>query len=424
MTDIDIRATVSKSTLADDGSVRIYGWAAMSRDDLGRPVVDSDGEHIPINELEKAAQRAFLRRGGRGSVGVMHQDFARADLVESFVLSAEKREAFGLGQGPEGWMVGIESRDSEVADLVRKGKLLELSIRGRAEVITQSRTAIKSVTKDAFGDGRYGETGVGVMRDLELADVELLSIVDRGASANDRVRSRIVLVKRNNTRNNRGKTMTTKARSAQAIVTDLLESGALSELPAEDKEALMAAAAAVPMATPPVEQEVESSAQMEDDNKEDGVTNDSHSNDMAKRADELSRKNAELQKRLTQLEKAAVKRDVEAFVKSELAYVPMATDKLVGLVLEARANLAKNDAESLETMLRSTSAILAKSELLKTEGFHRGDCAPSDEPGQQLRDLAKSIKEKNKALSMSQAILEAGKQRPDLWRARQAASRA
>jgi hypothetical protein len=124
----DIRVPIKK---LDAVRGLITGWAALSTNDAGEPVVDHQGDHIPIAELERAAHNAFLRAGGEGKVGDMHQRQGVADLVESFVVTAEKREALGFGPGREGWVVTVRVRDPGLLREIVDGRKLELSIRGK-----------------------------------------------------------------------------------------------------------------------------------------------------------------------------------------------------------------------------------------------------------------------------------------------------
>lgn len=113
----------------------LTGWAVISADAEGQLVVDSDGDVIPVDELEKAAHEAFVRRGGRGAMGLMHESFGRADLVESMVITKAKRDALGMGPGPEGWLVTVKTEDPAIKALVAAGTHLEFSIRGSADRI-------------------------------------------------------------------------------------------------------------------------------------------------------------------------------------------------------------------------------------------------------------------------------------------------
>lgn len=435
MGQFSVSASIRKATSDDDsGAVYMYGWAAMSTDDLGEPVIDSDNEYIPIRELEKAAQRAFLRRGGNGAVGTMHDEYNRADLIESFVLSAEKRRAFGLGEGPEGWMVGLRSTDQEVAKAVRSGAMLELSLRGRGrtEGVTFPRGQAKDFLKSDGGqDVTLGSQFAKVIRDLELQDVELLSIVDRGASANDRVRSRIVIVKRDGgDRMPKPKTDVQK-RTAQVILADLFEQGKLTDLPPEEKEVLLAAMAAAPMTSPkPAEPEPAPKADDDqepmpkagDDQEPMPKANDGDGDDMPKndKTDtetvELRKQNVELSARVVELEKAAKRSELTEFVKRDLAFFPGASvEDLVKTIEEARANMGKDDAEALVKMLKSASEVAKDSDLFQTVSVRKGGGSGSEDPNSELLEIAKAKRKEDPKLSRHESILAAGRERPDLW---------
>lgn len=162
---------------ASDGLVT--GWASIITDAEGAPIIDFDLDIIPIAELEKAAQRAFTRDSGKGMAGDMHEVQGVADVVESFVVSKAKREALGFGEGPEGWIVTLKINDPDLLKQIESGEKTELSIRGAA----------KRVPVD-------GAPGVGILTDLDFSVVELLSVVDAGASGDVNHRPAIVLVKR------------------------------------------------------------------------------------------------------------------------------------------------------------------------------------------------------------------------------------
>lgn len=431
MTDFQLTASIQKATEPEDGLVRLWGWAAMSRDDLGEPVVDSDGDYIPIEELEKAAQRAFVERSGAGAIGTQHQVYRQADLVESFVLTREKRQAFGLGDGPLGWMVGLQSRNADVIKAVRSGQLMELSIRGRGQrqAVSVPPGRASDILKSEQGQPAEAAT-VNVVRQLELSDAELLSIVDRGASANERVRSRVVLVKR---QSNGGATMpetdVKKMRSPQVILADLFEQGKLVDLPAEEKEALLTAMGSVPaMPAPVAEPEPVIEAEGEDEvpkaeDEDEMPKADDEGEEMSKREHELVKANAALKLRLDDLKKRAKRAEVTELVKSEMAYFPGAsTDELVDVVQEGRLNLGSETAAKLEKMLKAASEVCKDSDILKTAGVRKGDGGEGS-PQTELLELAKSLRDKDPKLSRHESIKQAGKQRPDLWAARNGASK-
>lgn len=111
----------------------VTGWASLATDGGGKPVIDSQGDIIPIDELEKAAHEAF-KAGGAGRAGDMHETPNTADIVESFVATPEKMKALGYdSDGKSGWIVTLKVNDDEQWALVKSGQRLELSIRGTAE---------------------------------------------------------------------------------------------------------------------------------------------------------------------------------------------------------------------------------------------------------------------------------------------------
>jgi len=182
----------------------VTGWASIVTDDLGVPIIDWDGQILPINELEKAAHTAFLTSGGSGKVGDMHVKQGGGDLVGSMVFDLAKREALGFGPGQEGWAVDFLIRDRAMLAEVLDGNRAELSIKGRSSVVPLGEYLAqkgmpadrvqKAVAKRANTSKSSGEPEVLV--DLELDDLELFSTVDRGASGNARHRPAIVLIKR------------------------------------------------------------------------------------------------------------------------------------------------------------------------------------------------------------------------------------
>lgn len=434
-----VRAAIRKATQDDtSGAVYVYGWAAMSTDDLGEPVIDSDGEYIPIRELEKAVQEAFVRRGGSGAVGVMHDEYNKADLVESFVLSREKRQAFGLGDGPEGWMVGLRSTDAEVAKAVRSGAMLELSLRGRGrrEAVRFPIGQAREFLKRDSGVTPGTQTQVAkIIRDLELRDVELLSIVDRGASANKRVRSRIVIVKRHGGSSMPQPKTPVAKRTAQMILADLFEQGKLADLDPAEKEVLltsMAAAPAMPAApeppdagdTPPAPAPKADPTTPPEDAPKGDQQEPTDMTKGAKKTDaettELRKANVALTTRIVELEKAAKRGELREVVKRDMAFFPGASeDELVHVIEEAQTNLGKDDADKLVKMLKSASEVCKGSDLFRTAGVRKGGGSAADSPNAELLELSKSLREKDPKLSRHEAMLQAGRERPDLWAARE-----
>ena len=119
---------VAKIAKADEHL--IFGWASVAADEDGIPVVDSEGDVIPITELEQAAYR-FVELSGSG--GEMHSKIGVAQLGESFVVTPEKLATLGLtGEMPLGWWVGFRVTDDDVWAKIKSGVYTMFSIGGRA----------------------------------------------------------------------------------------------------------------------------------------------------------------------------------------------------------------------------------------------------------------------------------------------------
>lgn len=128
-TSVDFALTLPIAKRSDDDKRIVTGWAAISRDHAGRPLIDFHDDHIPIKDLEEAAH-ALMRKGGGSRAGVMHERSV-GDIVELMVVDKDKREALGFGAGPEGLVVSMKIHDEAVWQQVKAGKLKELSISGK-----------------------------------------------------------------------------------------------------------------------------------------------------------------------------------------------------------------------------------------------------------------------------------------------------
>ena len=110
----------------------VFGWASVAVDRDGVAVVDSDGDVIRIEELERGAYEfvEFYREGG-----AMHERRGVAQLVESCVFTAEKLSAMGLSADalPLGWWIGFRVFDDAVWQKVKSGEYNMFSIGGRAD---------------------------------------------------------------------------------------------------------------------------------------------------------------------------------------------------------------------------------------------------------------------------------------------------
>lgn len=130
---VNLALDVCKKT--DPNSVTFTGWATCCTDDAGNPVIDHDGQIIPVAVLEKAVHKAATESSGKGRGGDMHTRKGVLDVLESMVVTAEKRAALGFGEGREGWVITARSTDPEVVKAVKSGDKLELSIFGTGKAV-------------------------------------------------------------------------------------------------------------------------------------------------------------------------------------------------------------------------------------------------------------------------------------------------
>jgi hypothetical protein len=123
------RGEISKM---DTDKRQVFGWASVIEVD-GKPVVDLQDDILDIETIEKAAYNYVIssRKGGHQHARNGDEPVHVSDLVESFVITPEKREKMGLPDTvPTGWWVGFKVNDDEVWAKVKKGLLKDFSIHG------------------------------------------------------------------------------------------------------------------------------------------------------------------------------------------------------------------------------------------------------------------------------------------------------
>lgn len=113
----------------DDEQHLVFGWAYTATDESGALLTDYDGHQIPVEELEAAAYEYVAVARGTDE---MHERTGIGVLVESVILTPEKREAMGLPAGATRWWVGFRVTDPGTWERVKSGALAELSIKGQA----------------------------------------------------------------------------------------------------------------------------------------------------------------------------------------------------------------------------------------------------------------------------------------------------
>jgi len=417
---LDIRLPI---LVSDTPTGKVTGWAALSTDDAGRPIYDHEGHHIPASELEAAVHKAFTETSGRGAVGDMHERAGIGDLVESFVLDAEKRKALGLPPGREGWLVTVDIKDPDALKDVLAGNKAEFSLRGWATLVPDDNGS--------------------QVRDLRLNVAELVSIVDAGASGSAVARPQAVLIKRAldkgcKPREMRKMPMSPEDRAAaleglrarlseedQALLAMLLESVAAPPpavpapepvvqqvSPQQDQELPMTPTPQVAEEPKPVvvvQQEV-----AEEEEKEEEMAKALKASPMlAKRLRRSERQASELAKRLAHLEDERGQQVMLEKVRKDMPNVPGASSEEVAfLVKRARDALDDQEVQILKKVLRASSQVVAKSGLMQPVGA--GGESSASGGYAKLQELAKRHAREH-GTSYHKAMIAVSTENPDLY---------
>lgn len=400
------------------GDGLVTGWAAVVTREDGSPIIDFQGDILSVGELEKAVQRAMARSSGAGKAGDMHEITGMADVVESMVVSAEKREALGFGKGPEGWVVTLRITDPDLLKQIESGEKPELSIRGRAK-----RVPVEGTNDD-----------IAVLQDLDLSQVELLSVVDAGASGDANHRPAIVLVKRGSKVAKKTKTgllerllklftadpTPAQIKALEAAIAkqdDDDEEGktleaVLAEMDEESKSVIMAALTA---------------AAKQEEEEEEEETEEEEEVEAMKNLPEHVRKKLErvasLEKRVDEMTDANELAKCVAEART-MPNLTGASAEEIGKLLHAAKSLPKSEREALEKLLKSADAVAAKSALFAEYGTKRP--AGADTAEGELNTIAEGLLETDEAIkkiaatvgprqAMAKARSQAANQNPELY---------
>lgn len=119
----------------DDDKRLVFGWCSLSTLD-GEPVVDKQGDWIPIEETEKSAYEYVIksRKGGDMHSRDGEMPLHVSDMVESMVFTDDKIAKMGLPDDfPRGWWVGFKVNDGRVWEEVKKNEKVHFSIHGKGK---------------------------------------------------------------------------------------------------------------------------------------------------------------------------------------------------------------------------------------------------------------------------------------------------
>ena len=100
----------------------------------GEQITDLQGDRISPDEMEKSAYEFVVksRKGGDMHLRDNWAPIHKSDMIESFMVTPEKRDAMGLPSSvPTGWWVGFQVNDPEVWAKVKSGERTGFSIHGR-----------------------------------------------------------------------------------------------------------------------------------------------------------------------------------------------------------------------------------------------------------------------------------------------------
>lgn len=126
-----IRFEVRCETLAKAQGDVIYGVGMISTK-KGEIFVDLQEDHIPVEEMQKAATNFMVKSR---ALKAMHQGSVIGEVVHSFPLTEELCKAYqekgiGLSCDHELWLVGVRIADKNVMAKHQRGELPSFSIGG------------------------------------------------------------------------------------------------------------------------------------------------------------------------------------------------------------------------------------------------------------------------------------------------------
>lgn len=126
---------------------QVFGWCSLTKVD-GEPVVDRQGDYIPLEEVEKSAYQYVVNSRKGGDMHKRDGDLPihASDMIESFVVTPEKLQQMGLEENalPHGWWVGFKVNNDDLWEEVKKGDKIHFSIHGKGKRVEKSLDEVMS----------------------------------------------------------------------------------------------------------------------------------------------------------------------------------------------------------------------------------------------------------------------------------------
>lgn len=104
----------------------VWGWASVCEID-GKPVVDTQGDLIEMDELRKSAHD-FMSNAREAKA--MHEGARIGEVVESVLIDDDFAKAHGIAHTKRGWWIGMRIDDPGAQEKIAKGEWRAFSIGG------------------------------------------------------------------------------------------------------------------------------------------------------------------------------------------------------------------------------------------------------------------------------------------------------
>lgn len=380
-----VRVPIAK---LDDDQCIAFGKASTVTDAQGVvEIFDHHGHAIPVHEIEQAAYEHVLKHG---DVSDAHKVLGKGKLIESVVMTKEKRVLQGLPEGPVYWWVGHKLDKAFFNEKVKSGVYKELSIGGSGYLDdVPGHPGKKRVRALKIREIGYVPHGAGID-----VPVSLWKSLEEDETMPKTAAELAVIIKQAQTLKKMAPDMVAALKKEGIDIAAKLDE-ILSKLPDEERAVVeMALAAAQGNAAPPP---APAPAPAPEGEMEKALKK--------ARDDERTKLEKEYGDKIANLEKVNKRREVIAKATT-IPHVP-GDEKYKADLIEKNFD----DPKFME-WLGSVNAALEKSDILGENGSSGGS---DSTPLGQIEALTKQLREKDPALSYEVAFSKACDIRKDLY---------